>query len=441
MIKRVGVVIDFQIYFYLFQPIIQALLNNGFQVNVYCSKENAKVVHKLFHSSVGLFVTDLDIIKEKHKLRFMFHRILVLMLTRDDFSYQWKKKRYEMTKKYSGIQGLLLRLSRYLPHVSNAKINGLLRSLIGLNFSNPFKETNVLVGSLNASSHLLCATGINIYTFMESWDHPVKNPNGYVSDYVFCWNEELAEDWSLHQYDKKTITFFPLKLRYALDVVKEQRDTVVKNDKVSRRLVYAVASTDKFSTPTICGVERQILRDLAEFTAARGLELHIKPRPNGYVGEFESFRLKYSHVTIGDVQNLENDQAADYYYDTKTNEQRFSNVVDALLVINAFTTFGIDSCVADIPVLQLDLRHADGYEASNLIYDNYHLKKYLISPEHTIHPEGQSLLEFLSSMNEESLLDLASNYKDEIKQTFVPKMSMEEALSVVSEIIENETQK
>ena len=48
---------------------------------------------------------------------------------------------------------------------------------------------------------------------MESWDHAVKVPNGYVSNIVFGWNKDLCEDWAKYQNDKNTKVFYPAKLQ------------------------------------------------------------------------------------------------------------------------------------------------------------------------------------------------------------------------------------
>ncbi|MEZ6855067.1 hypothetical protein [Halodesulfovibrio aestuarii] len=438
MTNRIGIVIDFQIYFYLFEPIINRLINNKASITIYCPEKYFDFCLKLFDNSKYIELKSLDAVKDKHRIRFVLHRILMLLLTRDDFSFQWKKKRYETTKKYSGIQGLLLRFSRYFPHVSNAKINRVLKSIVGFCFRNPFENDVILVGSLNASSHLLCANGITVYTVMESWDHSVKDPNGYVSDCVFCWNKSLATDWILKQYDQNVVPFFPLKLRYALTEVREQRVTAVSNNKLVKRIVYAIGSTDRFSTPTFCKFERQIIKDLAEFTKQVGFEFYLKPRPNGYDGEFDYLKNEYPHVQIGKLKNTNATQAADYFYSDDDNKLRFENVIDAFLVVNSITTFGVDSCVAGIPVLQLDLRKAKGYELAPLVQNNYHLDKYLLQSDNVVRVEGETLLDYLLRWEMKDLLCAASKYSYEIEQQFVPQYSLEDAVQTLCEAVRRE---
>ena len=64
-------------------------------------------------------------IKKQHKIRFILHRICSILFTSADFSFQYKKKLEQTTKKYSGFQGILLRVARFTPKVANKNINNL----------------------------------------------------------------------------------------------------------------------------------------------------------------------------------------------------------------------------------------------------------------------------------------------------------------------------
>ena len=62
---------------------------------------------------------------------------------------------------------------------------------------------------------------------MESWDHAVKVPNGYVSNIVFGWNKDLCEDWAKYQMIKILKSFIQLNYSQLLTI----RQIILKRQK------------------------------------------------------------------------------------------------------------------------------------------------------------------------------------------------------------------
>jgi hypothetical protein len=275
---------------------------------------------------------------------------------------------------------------------------------------NPFKTNTVLAGSLNASAELLCANEQTVITVMESWDHAVKMPNGYTSELVFTWNTALRDDWRRVQNDANVRVFYPLKLRYARDTVSTW--AARRALPVRPFFVYSVASTRRFSIQVLVDLEQKLIRDLARAADAVGWDLFVKPRPNGEPAEFMEVLKEFPNVRIGSVLDRQAQQAADYFLSDEYNHSRFSEINGARFVVNAFTTFGLDCAAAGIPVLQIDLRRAEGYADSNFIYQNYHLKSYLLPSEFVFRVRGDlvsSLIDFLKSPD-----DRPEKYSEEL---------------------------
>lgn len=426
--QSITVVIDFQIYAYLFKPIIAKFIEQNIDVTVYFPSEIKGLVTKELAIFPEVHFADLDKIKRHHKNRWRIHRALQSLLTRDDFSFQYGKKRNQVTLKTKGVAGVLMKLADFTPKVPNLKINAFLHKVVGIGLHNPFPTNKILVGSLNASAELLCARGQQVYTVMESWDHPVKTPNGYSSHRVYAWNQSLAEDWQATQGDHICVPFYPLKLRYAIHEIREKGLWQKSQGQRKRPLcVYAVTSTRKFSYALAVEIENQIINDLCEATKIAGWDLLIKPRPNGMTGEFDEFVKQHNHVKVGSIKTDKISIPANYYLDDEYNQLRFKELLDASLVINAFTTFGLDAAVAGIPVLQLDLRKASGYENSNLLFNNHHIKKYLLDVPSTfvVVEENfrEKIIEFLKSPN-----SVPEVYRDNLCNWLIPKESMDEAL-------------
>jgi hypothetical protein len=401
-VLELSIIIDSRIYAYLFAPIIPELLSKGIRVYVYAPLKIINHVRNDIGLDDRIVYLDLDPIRKMHRWRWRIHRVAMEFFVRDDFSFQFYKKRNEITMTLSPGRRALVKLSRFLPKVPNDSINSFLKRIAGFGMRNPFRTSAIMVGSLNASAELLCAKGQTVITIMESWDHVVKLPNGYTSSAVFVWNEDLKVDWERVQRDRNVHIFYPLKLRHARDVV---RHWTFQLEHIARRpfFVYSVAGTRRFCIQALVDVEQQLIRDLARAAESIGWDLFIKPRPNGERDEFVAIEQEFSNVRVGSVIDLEIEHPSNYFLSDDYNNKRFSEIQGAKFVVNAFTTFGLDAAAAGIPVLQLDLRKARGYDRSNLIYENYHLKNYLLSRSSVLRIDGNfhtAFLHFLQSYEE-----------------------------------------
>lgn len=409
--KEVTILIDFKIYLYLFEPIIDYLLSKNVRVYLCLPDSLVLETRKILSESENLTFISLNKIKENNKIRFAVHRACSILFTRTDFSFQFKKKREQSTKKFSGMTGRLLQISKYTPKISNQKINKFLSFVSGINLNNPFPTPLIMVGSLNASAELLGAKGQKIITVMESWDHAVKQPCGHKSHEFWGWNQDLCADWERMQGCELNRVFHPLKLRYGHEVFPNSHEYSL--DKKARvQVMYPVASTAKFSIKILVDIEKKLIEELITATQELGWDLFIKPRPNGLDNEFD-FAKKHSHVSVGNVSHGDIINPADYYYTEQDNLDRFQALEDVDFVFNAFTTFGLDAAVAQIPVLQLDLRQAIGFEDSSMVYNNYHIKNYLINTSTLLCPVNETLHSALMD-NKDNIEGLAKKYKDEL---------------------------
>lgn len=424
--KEVTILIDFKIYLYLFEPIIEYLLAHN--VNVYLCLPDDLIVEtkKILKRHDNLKFLSLSTIKKGNKTRFSLHRVCSILFTRSDFSFQFKKKREQSTKKFTGLTSLLLNISKYTPKIPNNKINSFLSFISGFNLKNPFPTSLVMVGSLNASAELLGAKNLKVITVMESWDHAVKQPCGHKSDEFWGWNQDLCDDWERSQGCKISKVFHPLKLRYGHESFPKKRD-ITLHKKQGIKIMYPVASTKKFSIKILVDIETKIIEELIRATRELGWELFIKPRPNGLDGEFD-FVKKFSHVTVGGVSHGDILNPADYYYSEEDNFKRFQPLEDIDFVFNAFTTFGLDAAVAQIPVLQLDLQQTIGFENSHMVYNNYHIKNYLINTSTLIRPINETLYTSLIS-NKRRIENIALSYTNELNCWLYKYTSSEEAIT------------
>lgn len=389
---ELSVLIDTRIYAYLFEPIMRALIARGIRVYVYTPAGIMEQVKEDLGHMPGITYCDLNPLKSAYKNRRLAHRIAMHLFTRDDFSYQFYKRRNQVTKKLPPFLRVISMLSRIAPKVPNMHINSFLGTIGGFGRTNPFRTRVVLVGSLNSCAELLSSRDQKVITVMESWDHAVKEPNGYCSDLVFAWNSTLKADWMRVHGDQNVEVFFPLKLRFALALAQQPKPASSDNQRPF--CVYAVAGTRRFSINVLVELERKLIIDLARAAQAVGWELFIKPRPNGEDGEFDDLLKDFENVRVGSIAVQNADQAANYFLSDAYNRLRFSEIAGASYVVNAFTTFGLDAATAGIPVVQIDLQSADGYADSRMIYGNYHIKTYLLPHDSVMRPEGDFVARF-----------------------------------------------
>ena len=425
------IIIDFTIYAYLFRPIVDTLIERDVEIAVYCPSEIHDVVARELATSVNVSVRNLDDIKRRERNRWRVHRALQCLFTRADFSFQYGKKRHHLENRARGMNGFLLKVARFTPKVPNNRINAFLHTVTGKGLRNPFPTNKILVGSLNGSAELLCAREQQVYTVMESWDHAVKWPNGYLSTRVYAWNRSLAEDWRVCQADRDCVPFYPLKLRFAIQEVRAKAlwQKAVRCQSQRPMCVYPAASTRRFNLPTIwCEMEDRIISDLIVATDAAGWDLFIKPRPNGMTGEFDHLCKGYRHVKVGSIVTDQSVIPANYFLTDPYNMQRFQELITADVVINAFTTFGLDAAAAGMPVLQLDLREAIGYEDSDLIFRNHHIEKYLLGTPGTFTVRGTSFRDAITNYLR-APDDLAKHYTTNLQRWLIPEITMDAALN------------
>jgi hypothetical protein len=418
--KEVTIIIDFKIYLYLFEPIIEYLLKNNVKVFLASSSEVLPQVKEVLE---GLDITYIDYtnIKNRNKIRYGIHRACSILFTRADFSFQFQKKRQQSTKKFTGLQGKLLQLAKITPKIPNTSINSFLHKIASVGLKNPFPTEYIMAGSLNASAELLTAKGQKVITVMESWDHAVKEPNGYKSDLFLGWNQSLCDDWRVIQGDRNCQVLHPMKLRYGHETFSYSPP----NNK-RKRILYPVASTAKFSIGILVELEKKIIKELIDATDILGWELYIKPRPNGMKGEFD-YAEAYEHVIVGEVSHGEIVNPANYFYSNEDNAKRFAALNEVDMVINAFTTFGLDAAVAGVPVLQLDLRESVGFEDSYLVYNNFHIKNYLINTDVLLRPQQSCLKEDMLA-KEDELLSIAKSYTKNLQGWLYKYNSADEAI-------------
>lgn len=405
-ISRIIIIIPFKIYYYSFEPIIKHFLSKGEKLIIYLPNNNYDLIEAIQNND-QLKILSYEKLISSYKLRKFIHSLFLILFTPRNYSNNYKilQLRNFKSPNYGIVLNFFFRLAYLISYVTpkSNNVNNSVQNLMCLLFKKDiFRSNKIIVGSLNPHAHLLSSRKLKIYSIMESWDHVVKQPSGYVSRMAFLWNQDLANDWKNFNYDKLSFSVYPFKLRFSEKV---RRIKQINN----KTCCYAVAYSDRFKRSKISRVEHIIVKKIADACNSTGWNLLIKLRPNGRKDEFDYLIKKYDNVKISSVESI-NSNPANYFLSDNYNKQRFKFIENASFIINCFTTFGLDCAFANIPVLQMDVRGDKLLKDSNLFYNNHHIKKYLLNDPNVLKVKNGDNLENTLKNYLKSDLDLHTIY-------------------------------
>ncbi len=236
----------------------------------------------------------------------------------------------------------------------------------------PIPEKNVWVVSFLTEPTLALGRRHRVITLVDSWDHPVRRTAGYRSDVVVGWNQDLANDWADVQGAKAAIEGAPLKLRYAADRYPIEPCA-------DRRFMFAVGTSAH--TPEWQAAELRLAELVCAAADDAGWEVLLKLKPTGGQEDWVAFSEHWSNVEISDEADAPTPM--DYFLDDDYNNRRLADLVRVRFVVNSVTTFGLDAALAGRPVLQLSELAGAGLVGLKSAQRNYHIRKYLLSQDHT----------------------------------------------------------
>lgn len=293
----------------------------------------------------------------------------------------------------------------------------------------------LLVVSVCSFPHLVATTTVPTMTLMESWDHPRSRPAGYRTDVVAGWNRQLTEDWIRFQGAEAGVVGFPTKLRYAIESpVGNPEAGSPQAPLTHNRVMYAATSSANTPHGWLFSEELRIVDALAEATASLGLDLLIKPKPNGRTGEFDAAAKLHSNVSLGRYGHASG--PVDYVLNESYNRYRLEEMASVDAVINIGSTYALDAAAAAVPVLQLDFRSRGDFPDFARAQHSWHLAQYLLARPGTLPIESGSLPGALARALTEGL-GLGRTYMINLRKWLVPKGGFSDAISRVASALDN----
>jgi hypothetical protein len=371
--KGISFVIPNMISLYSAEPLLRAAIRSRIPVHL-VGRQNVRHLAAEILGTDHLNQVAIEPIEQGTRWVRTFHRGLLEMLTPLDFSTAYSVRRQLNFATRSPGRRLVSRVLLRLPKPDRRNVNRAASMPVRLLLRNPFPTRQIIVVSFFDLPHLLCARDQEVTVLLESWDHPYKRPIGHVAQNIIPWNRDLARDWMSHQGRARVIDGFPFKLRFAI----ERRGASPQGASISSltKLMYAASTSALTDVPRWYEEELRLIEDIAAAAVCAGVELVVKPKPNGSPRDFESLARKWQNVKIGKVGEVQ--ATSDYYLDDEYNQVRFDETLKADLVISLLTTFALDAAALGAPVLQLDLRQSRSYPALAEASCQYHIARYLL---------------------------------------------------------------
>lgn len=387
--EAVSAVLDYRINFFALEPVLRGLHEAGCPLDLYCSDNIVDFVRKAFPSE-RVTIFSIDKIRGSMKFWTTFHRAWRLLLTDPNFSTSSRYQADRELKSKDWRKRFLFRVAEHFPKMQGPGINSFMAATVGRGVPKVFRTRKVLSPSRTWVPEFLCKRDLEVFTMIESWDHPGKFPAGFVSKCAFSWTKSIGEDWVRYQGDKEYQVGFPMKHRYVVEHVQQFGPRKATENGGSRMIMYAPASNGQTSNKPLFREEMEYMNEICEAARKHNYKVFIKPKPQGNTRDFDVLADRHPNVILGTYKDS-GARPEDYYLDAEYNQQRIKELSQCDLMINSGTTFGIDAAVFGLPVVQTDFRKSTRYLTTAKSFYSYHLEKYILDhPGETLPISGDA---------------------------------------------------
>lgn len=352
-----------------------------------------KVNIKLIESSSDFSDFRIVEIEDYHKSWHTYLRlILEAILVPKDFSsvYQYN----------SGLKDswwIFFKIQKHIAKHSNLnKINKRVAKVFQIlnNIICPIKHKYSLIYCFTKVYYVgaLHRVGTRHISIMESWDHPMKFPYFFDPEYSYVWNFNLRIDEHKFQGISNHKQIKPLKFDYINTYKKltlEEIFSLLKKTEYSSE-VNRLKDKNFILYPTTTssnGLEHEgeveLIKLLANDLLKFGIEVYIKPKPNGNTGDYDDLKAKNLLIGKYSTDSISSDMLKwDYHM------FRYFLIRRSLCTINVGTTFGLEVAYAGAPLIQLKLE-GTRFGGFKEFVQTYHLERYVLSLNNVLKYSGE----------------------------------------------------
>lgn len=394
--NRISIVAELGTSIYTVQPIVEKLIEKGFEIDIYTCEDNLeKSKNYLGTESISYFAID----RLVGKYIGIIDYALKQLLTKNTFSSQYAR----IAPTENKLLKLFYVFAKVLPKPNQKKINKIYSKFWKFfNGASKFRSNEVLLVTRVNNTSILNNKNIKVYTLMESWDHPIKSPFYIESEVTYSWNKELSTDIKdIQNNSNEYKEIFPLKFRYLQQVkslsnnppkeIQNEIDFITNNN-----YVLYICTYSSYSRSDLFDNELKLISKIKEEVDRAGKHLYIKPHPHYSVNDFNSLPQSQNlRIGIGATNN-----GANYIFTDDDQYYKIQLLKNAERVINVGTTLVLEASMLNTNVYQL-LISEENYGGFARACGNYHIKKYLNNNEEVINlSEGNELEKIASIVNE-----------------------------------------
>ena len=408
-INHINFYVENLIGFQTLESPILYILKKGFTVKIYhILKENELLFIKKKIKNKNIQFEKIQLNTYSRILNNLNFALTVLF-TKNNFP-----KPYRSFVKHHSQRNLFGVITFFLSNVwlkiSFTKVNYLVHKIISVLNKNQSID-KIIVHSRISNVSFLNKKRLKIITIIESWDHIYKKPMGYLDKLTYLWNHEQIRDFKKFQSLSNCKLSFPKKISYLINSEK-----FMNKDNKIKTILYPASTSSFAERENLFKSELEFIEYLCSVISKTKYKLIIKTKPNGKKGDFDSLRVKYSNIKILDSSIF--NSTSNFYIDDEEIKKRRDILDKVDAVLNIATTYAIDACLYNKPVIQLDFDKSNKFLKLKEFQKNYHLQKFLLKNNYTY-----KIDEFISSLkkNQISLFN-AYQFGISLKKKFYPKI-------------------
>lgn len=413
--------------FYSLKPIIESLKQRHAELEFVVPNSIKADVIEYLQIDNNQVITINQVIENQGKLRStlikLAQKFFIQAYIPDDFSVMYERLR---------VNGEIVLLKKLFKKLSRPEINKGYGKFMNIFRRNPFPEKKILTIT-NIGWHYMLGGLKPMCCIMESWDHPIKRPFMVDPDITFTWNNDLKEEIQEYQGLKDVRLITPLKFRYIEEYGDLTEDDLQKDlsgaylddlNKMKENSVVYIASVSSRNKEAFKG-EVALIQQIISYCKNKGLQLYLKPKPNGVPDEFDFLKCDSVHIGVyGDGTQSK------VMLDENYHKYRLALLKKAGLIINVYTTFALEAALANKPILQLDLVKNDFFGHFAELRENPHIKKYLLH-DLPIHKYDGNQEKLNLILDESITSDRKMDYSNAIKEWIKPDVGLKESTEII----------
>jgi len=376
MSESIGIWVEHAYQIHASRPVIEHYISKNADITVFT---NPPYFHILNTIAPKVRVVGIDSLRSRIGSR--LHLLFRSCFIRDDFSVA-----FPMLQSIR-LKGKFKLINKVVPEVlkpSNRTVNRRYAQFFGLLYrwrlikKIPGQFDKIIAYTKLSQPYHLIPFQNRLTLFMESWDHPAKEPYLLTPATYSTWNHDLATDSKTYQFISECRISKTNKFSYIQENIAEKAPL----DK-AQTMDLSIMSTNKVVVYPVCTAsnffgfneEVEVISKIGEILKDSGYCFYIRPYPLCPQKDIEILRaipnafVGYQHSYTGGLD----------IFDPSVQRHKYELLKQCAYVLNLGTTFILDAALADTKVIQIVLPRGKWPNLDTMM--TQHHIQYLIKKE------------------------------------------------------------